>query len=248
MSCEANGRRSFLRQSGCGLLTLAMLGLPDGAVALPISGVSGTSSDTERRYAIPQADGVSIDRRAQIILVRFANKVYAMALACPHENAAVKWLAKDRRFQCSKHDSRYTPEGTYTSGHKPETSTASPFGGRRPRSLSPPIASSDRIRIFPRGRRRSSHSDCFAARFSPYKGWQLFHAQKLQKRVDSIGRLSSTRRRRVSLLVVGSGCITSKGLDDEKTGFHRSCRSVGSHSHAVGPGSHRSPHLDCIPR
>jgi len=94
-----------------------MLGLPDGAVALPISGVSGTSSDTERRYAIPQADGVSIDRRAQIILVRFANKVYAMALACPHENAAVKWLAKDRRFQCSKHDSRYTPEGTYTSGH-----------------------------------------------------------------------------------------------------------------------------------
>jgi Rieske Fe-S protein len=117
MSCEANGRRSFLRQSGCGLLTLAMLGLPDGAVALPISGVSGTSSDTERRYAIPQADGVSIDRRAQIILVRFANKVYAMALACPHENAAVKWLAKDRRFQCSKHDSRYTPEGTYTSGH-----------------------------------------------------------------------------------------------------------------------------------
>jgi Rieske Fe-S protein len=40
-----------------------------------------------------------------------------MALACPHENAAVKWIAKDRRFQCSKHDSRYTPEGIYTSGH-----------------------------------------------------------------------------------------------------------------------------------
>jgi Rieske Fe-S protein len=40
-----------------------------------------------------------------------------MALACPHENAAVKWIAKDGRFQCSKHDSRYTPEGTYTSGH-----------------------------------------------------------------------------------------------------------------------------------
>jgi Rieske Fe-S protein len=117
MSCEANGRRSFLRQSGCGLLTLAMLGLPDSAMALPIAGVSGTSSESERRYAIPQADGVSIDRRAQIILVRFANTVYAMALACPHENAAVKWLAKDRRFQCSKHDSRYTPEGTYTSGH-----------------------------------------------------------------------------------------------------------------------------------
>ena len=117
MSCKANDRRVFLRQGGCGLLTLAMLGLADSAAALPVSRVSGTGSDVERRYPIPQADGVSIDRRAQIILVRFANKVFAMALACPHENAAVKWLAKDRRFQCSKHDSRYTPEGTYTSGH-----------------------------------------------------------------------------------------------------------------------------------
>jgi len=35
----------------------------------------------------------------------------------PHENAVVKWLAKDGRFQCSKHDSQYTPNGTYTSGH-----------------------------------------------------------------------------------------------------------------------------------
>jgi Rieske Fe-S protein len=79
--------------------------------------LEGMGTDTERRYPIPSADGVSIDRRAQIILVRYANQVYAMALACPHENAAVKWIAKDRRFQCSKHDSRYTPDGTYTSGH-----------------------------------------------------------------------------------------------------------------------------------
>ena len=33
-----------------------------------------------------------------------ANRVYAFALACPHEHAAVKWLAKDHRFQCTKHD------------------------------------------------------------------------------------------------------------------------------------------------
>jgi Rieske Fe-S protein len=117
MSCESSYRRSFLRQSGCGLLTLALLGLGEGAGALPVSTVEGTRTDSERRYPIPSADGVSIDRRAQIILVRYANHVYAMALACPHENAAVKWIAKDGRFQCSKHDSRYTPEGTYTSGH-----------------------------------------------------------------------------------------------------------------------------------
>ena len=28
----------------------------------------------------------------------------------------MSWIARDGRFQCSKHDSRYTPEGTYTSG------------------------------------------------------------------------------------------------------------------------------------
>lgn len=117
MSCESSCRRSFLRQSGCGLLTLALLGLGESAGALPVSTVEGTRTDNERRYPIPSADGVSIDRRAQIILVRHANHVYAMALACPHENAAVKWVTKDGRFQCSKHDSRYTPDGIYTSGH-----------------------------------------------------------------------------------------------------------------------------------
>ena len=117
MSCESSCRRSFLRQSGCGLLTLTLLGLGESTRALPITTLEGMGTDTERRYPIPSADGVSIDRRAQIILVRYANQVYAMALACPHENAAVKWIAKDRRFQCSKHDSRYTPDGTYTSGH-----------------------------------------------------------------------------------------------------------------------------------
>jgi nitrite reductase/ring-hydroxylating ferredoxin subunit len=98
-------------------LTLALLGLGESAGALPVSTVEGTRTYNERRYPIPSADGVSIDRRAQIILVRHANHVYAMALACPHENAAVKWVTKDGRFQCSKHDSRYTPDGIYTSGH-----------------------------------------------------------------------------------------------------------------------------------
>jgi nitrite reductase/ring-hydroxylating ferredoxin subunit len=117
MSCESTCRRTFLRKGGCGLVTLALLGLGESAWALPVTWVEGSGSDTERRYSIPSVDGVSIDRRAQIIVVRYAGHVYAMALACPHENAAVKWIAKDGRFQCSKHDSRYTPEGVYTSGH-----------------------------------------------------------------------------------------------------------------------------------
>jgi len=37
-------------------------------------------------------------------------------LACPHQNAAVKWLPADDRFQCTKHNSKYTPDGAYIAG------------------------------------------------------------------------------------------------------------------------------------
>ena len=79
MSCESSCRRTFLRQSGCGLLSLALLGLGESAGALPVTTIEATGSDVERRFPIPSTDGVSIDRRAQIILVRYANHVYAMA-------------------------------------------------------------------------------------------------------------------------------------------------------------------------
>lgn len=39
-----------------------------------------------------------------------------MSLVCPHEHAAVRWVDKEHRFQCTKHDSRYQPDGLYTSG------------------------------------------------------------------------------------------------------------------------------------
>ena len=106
-----------MRRNGCGVFTIAALGLSGDVLSLPVSIIDGETIDSERRYPIPSTDGVNIDRSAQVIVVRFANTIYAMALACPHENAAVKWVAKDRRFQCTKHDSKYTPEGTYTSGH-----------------------------------------------------------------------------------------------------------------------------------
>ena len=51
-----------------------------------------------------------------MILVRFAGFVYAFALSCPHENYALKWLPKDGRFQCTKHQSEYTPAGVFTTG------------------------------------------------------------------------------------------------------------------------------------
>ena len=114
MSCKT--RREFLLEGGCGLFTIAALGLSIDATALPVSMVEGEGSRSERSYPIPATDGVNVDRDAQVILVRYQNKVFAMALACPHENAAVRWLPKDQRFQCTKHDSKYTPQGAYMSG------------------------------------------------------------------------------------------------------------------------------------
>jgi nitrite reductase/ring-hydroxylating ferredoxin subunit len=107
-------RRTFLRLGGC--VALAALGLPGSLAGLPVMETSGSGGPSEKRYPVPAGDSVNIDRQTQVILVRFQNNVYAFSLACPHEHASIKWLQKDHRFQCSKHDSKYQPTGTYTSG------------------------------------------------------------------------------------------------------------------------------------
>ena len=62
------------------------------------------------------ADGATIDKQEQVILVRFQGVIYAFNLSCPHQNTALKWLAADQRFQCPKHKSKYQPDGTFISG------------------------------------------------------------------------------------------------------------------------------------
>lgn len=115
MSDTHDSRRDFLQQAGC--LVLA-LGLPREIWALPVTAISGhaSASGKTQTYPLPAADAVQIDYDAQVILVRSQNKVFAFNLSCPHENAAVKWLAKDGRFQCTRHDSKYQPDGLYMSG------------------------------------------------------------------------------------------------------------------------------------
>jgi Rieske Fe-S protein len=83
---------------------------------LPVFETEGGQAGNERRYPIPAADSVNIDRSAQTIVARFEGHVYVFALSCPHQNNAVKWVAKDHRFQCTKHDSQYRPDGLHTSG------------------------------------------------------------------------------------------------------------------------------------
>lgn len=116
MPCDRLSRRGFLAGSACGVFTVAAFGLPGDVSALSVTTIEAQGSGNERRYPIPASDGASIDRASQVILVRYAGKVYAMSLVCPHENAAVRWLPRDGRFQCSKHTSRYTPDGAFTSG------------------------------------------------------------------------------------------------------------------------------------
>jgi nitrite reductase/ring-hydroxylating ferredoxin subunit len=113
MSDTNDSRREFLQHAGC--LVLA-LGLPRELWALPITAISGRAAGKTQVYPLPAADAVQIDYKEQVILVRSQNQVYAFNLSCPHENAAVKWLAKDGRFQCTKHDSKYKPDGLYMSG------------------------------------------------------------------------------------------------------------------------------------
>jgi len=109
-------RREFL-WSACFTVTAAALGL-DGADlrALPVAFVDGAQAGKERRYPVPSADGVTIDRKEQVIIVRYQGHLYAFNLSCPHENTALKWLPKDMRFQCPKHDSKYQPTGIFMSG------------------------------------------------------------------------------------------------------------------------------------
>jgi len=111
-------RRGFLQLTG-GCFAASLLGasMPASAFASPIRDIEALAIvAAERTYPLPPADSVSIDRVAQVILVRAANHVYAFALSCPHQNAAVKWVEKANRFQCTKHDSKYEPDGIYISG------------------------------------------------------------------------------------------------------------------------------------
>lgn len=118
--CEGCGsRRDFLREAA-GLLAGALLGLgasSEDAHALPLSsavplGVAGQ----EVTLALPAADGATVYAQHSLILARYAGAVYAFSLACPHQRAALRWMGPQGRFQCTKHKSRYRPDGVYISG------------------------------------------------------------------------------------------------------------------------------------
>ena len=112
-------RREFLGHISAAALA-ALVGVElstSDASALPLTTISGTQgSANEHTYPVPAADGASIDREAEVILVRFHQQALAFNLACPHENTALRWRQDDGRFQCPRHGSKYQPDGTFISG------------------------------------------------------------------------------------------------------------------------------------
>lgn len=120
MSDPTHTRREFLQRSGtCVALAVGALAWARDLAALPVSEVVGApegAQGQERRYPLPAGDSVTLDPKAPVLLVRYQGQVFALALACPHEHAAVKWIPQAGRFQCSKHNSRYTQDGRYISG------------------------------------------------------------------------------------------------------------------------------------
>ena len=117
-SPDPSRRKFFGYVSAAALAALVGVELSaSDASAVPLTTISGTQgAANEHTYPVPAADAVSIDREAEIILVRFHQQALAFNLACPHENTALRWRQEDGRFQCPRHGSKYQPDGTFISG------------------------------------------------------------------------------------------------------------------------------------
>jgi len=119
-------RRAFLRHAAlAAVATLAAAGLsPTGALAdtvraiTPRDAAGRDSAGTERGYAIPSGDSISVDDANDLILARWQNRVYAFSLRCPHRGTRLEWHADEGRIFCPKHKARFRPDGAYDSGRR----------------------------------------------------------------------------------------------------------------------------------
>lgn len=111
-------RRDFVRNSAGMVAALfgAVATAPAQLAALPIRFGAGRATGSTLSYPVPASDSVTIDRENEIILVRWHEHLYAFALSCPHQRSMLKWREQEQRFQCTKHKSKYTPEGAFISG------------------------------------------------------------------------------------------------------------------------------------
>ena len=111
-------RRAFLKDVSVFTAALVAAGLaPHAALGAPSPMRAISRDKAEVKYPMPPADAVKFDDQNEVILVRYQGHVYAFALSCPHQNTALKLdPAGTGGFYCTKHESRYKPNGEFISG------------------------------------------------------------------------------------------------------------------------------------
>jgi Rieske Fe-S protein len=117
--CGGADRRNFLLKVAgilAGILVSVRASSAEAA-SLPVTfGRSMGRHGGEVTYPIPEGDGAMIDLEQEVILVRWQSSVFAFNLSCPHQNTALKWLARDHLFRCPRHKSEYQPDGVFIRG------------------------------------------------------------------------------------------------------------------------------------
>lgn len=115
-------RRQFFRIAAFAFASAGMLGIDArAAIAMPVRAMqrltrAGGDQPADKRYPLPMADGVSIDKDNSVIIARTGGMIYAFSLGCPHQNTALRWDADDHQFICPKHKSHYRDDGTFIEG------------------------------------------------------------------------------------------------------------------------------------
>ncbi len=122
LAAGAIERRQFFRIAAMVLATAGALGIDARAAgAMPVRAVkrltrAGGDRPADKRYPLPTADGVSIDKDNSVIIARTGGMIYAFSLGCPQQNTALRWDEDDHQFMCPKHKSHYKEDGTFIEG------------------------------------------------------------------------------------------------------------------------------------
>lgn len=116
-----SSRRAFLRDIGLAVGAVLAAGAigPTLALAESVSEIAPSrSGGTQRTYALPATDSISVDAGNDVIIARWNKRAYAFSLRCPHRGTRLEWLDDERRVYCPKHEARFRPDGSHESGRR----------------------------------------------------------------------------------------------------------------------------------
>ena len=118
-TCGLLDRRLILRRAAVAVSAAMVLdGLaPGDSLADTVRAITPLSTVRRTRtYAIPAADGVSVDAADGVALARWKGKLYAFSLECPHKGADLQWREGEQQLYCPKHKARFSVNGAHVSG------------------------------------------------------------------------------------------------------------------------------------